>query len=344
VDYFAEEIASQQAALGNKGASGSEDSAGLVRESLSSSQLQETIRRSYGSPSQWSVFPEFIVPTSTYLHGLYFLANARTSSDYERAATSLRRVAEMVPQSEVLARDAHWASTRAQGRPNASTTAEVTGPQVWVLYENGLGPVLREERFDVPLVLYHDNQQLPAYTGIALPQYVSRAPVPGNLVISDAAGNSVRTERIADMGRVFRTEMKERFPGILARALSSAVTKALIQSEAAEQFGTVGLLGSAAFALVTTQADLRGWQALPDHWQAARIERPDTGRLTLNGGDGRHLGSVTVPEQPFTIIYIKEPTASAGATVMIIDLEGNQRATVLEFPVATAAFRASGTN
>ena len=327
VDYFRKEIAEQQAALKSEAQSGNRK-ASMVRSSLGSSSFQSAVDSHYGAPSSWSVFPEFIVPSSTYLHGIYFLANAAGAADYERAATSLGRVAQMSPGSAVLQADADLATNLASG---AQSLAGLP-PQVWIVYENGLGPVLRESRLDVPLLLIHGNQQAPAYFGIALPEYAERSAVPGSIGVVAAFGEVIRTERISDMGKVIRTEMKERFPGVLARAVTSAISKAVLQNEAAEQFGVWGQLFAAALTVATTQADLRSWQALPDHWQAARINRPENGNLTLLDHRGDVLGSLEIPQQPFTLVYVKRPTLQAPATVITMDLQGRTEAAFARFP------------
>lgn len=336
VEYFAQEIADQQEAL-KEGAQDEESNAAFVSESLANEGLHTAIADNYGETSGWSVFPEFIVPSSTYLHGLYFLANAQGHGDYERAATSLKRVSEMNPDSSVLKADAQLALDLSSGKQSLSDL----GPQVWVVYENGLGPVLEETRFDIPLILYHGNQQAPAYFGIALPKYAQRSAVPGSLGVMGVGGKVVQTQQIADMGTVIRTEMKERFPGVLARAVTSAVIKAVIQNEASENFGLAGQLGAAALTAVTTQADLRGWQATPDHWQAVRVGRPESGSLALLDQNGEVLGDVEIPQQPFTLVYVKRPTTLAPATVITMDLAGASEASLARLPVQPKASQVS---
>lgn len=327
VDYFQEEIAEQQAEL-EKEAQNEESQAAMVRNSLQSEQFQTAISEHYGAASSWSVFPEFIVPSSTYLHGMYFLANASGGADYERAATSLKRVAEMTPESAVLRADADLATNLASGKQSMASLP----PQVWVVYENGLGPVLEETRFDVPLLLFQQDHQSLGYFGIALPRYAERAAVPGNIGMVGDTGEVVHTERISDMGTVIRTEMKERFAGVLTRAVTSAVIKAVIQNEAAGRFGALGQLGAAALTAATTRADLRGWQAMPDHWQAARMDRPESGKLTLLDNFGDVLGSVDIPQQPFTLVYVKRPTLLSPATVITMDLQGGAAAGFARLP------------
>ncbi|WP_417502005.1 COG3014 family protein [Marinobacter sp.] len=327
VDFFQKEIAEQQAALKNEARAGGSN-ASMVRNNLNNQGFQAAVANHYGRASDWSVYSDFTVPSSTYLHGLYFLANATGGGDYERAATSLRRVARMSPASPVLQADAALATDLASGMQSLAQLP----PQVWVVYESGLGPVLRESRLDVPLVLTYGNQQVPSYFGIALPVYTDRSAVPGSIGALSASGQIVRTERISDMDKVVRTEMKERFSGILTRAVTSAISKAILQKEAAEQFGPVGQLVAAALTVATTQADLRSWQTLPDHWQAARIERPESGNLLLLDHQGEALGNLTIPQQPFTLVYVKRPTLQAPATVIVMDLQGGAEAAFARLP------------
>ncbi|WP_205598539.1 hypothetical protein [Halomonas sp. NO4] len=312
VETFAKEITAQQEAMAEE----AEAEQQSIQQSLESDALQESIAANYGETSQWSVYPEFIVPSATYLHGLFFLASGETG-DLERAATSLKRVAEMTPGNRALAADAELATALAAGKAKR----EALGDRVWVIYENGLGPVAEETRFDVPLLLFHGNTTSPAYTGIALPRYANRQAVSEPLTLRDGSGETITPEAFSAMGKVIHTEMQARFPAVLGRAVASAAIKALIQTAAAEEMGAVGQLGTALFAAATTQADLRSWQAIPDHWEVARLARPDSGRLTLAAG-GTALGELSLPDWPYTLVYVKRPSAQSPAQVSLIDLQG----------------------
>ena len=71
---------------------------------------------------------------------------------------------------------------------------------------------------------------------------------------------------------------------------------------------------------------------MPDHWQAARIERPENGRLTLLDHHGVELGTLEIPERPFTLVYVKRPTELAPATVITMDLRGEAPAEIARLP------------
>ncbi|MDC0661555.1 COG3014 family protein [Marinobacter sp. SS21] len=322
VDFFADDIREQREALGKQGGG-----AANAARSLSNDETRSAVVRHYGDPAQWRVYPEYMVPVSTYLHGLYFLANGGGPSELERAVTSLQRVSQMVPDNAVLHRDAELAEALAAGRPRQELE-----PLVWVLYENGLGPVLEEVRFEIPLFVSGDHGSQLIITAIALPRYRDRAALPGELVIEGSPDAAVETEALASMGQVIRTEVQARFPGILMRALASAVIKGVMQREAAESLGALGQFGAILYTVSTTQADLRSWQSLPDHWSVARVARPEAGTLSLRDSQSGQLGEFPLPNWPFTLVYVKRPTAATRATVTMLDLQGRHQA--LSYPMA----------
>lgn len=313
VASFADEIAAQQAALKD----GDSAEQASISDSLESDALQQSVAQHYGSTSQWNVYSQFIVPASTYLHGLFFLAS-RDSGDLDKASVSLSRVADMAPGNKALRADAELAEALASGRQSRQRLT----PQVWVLYENGLGPVAKETRFDVPLLLFHGNSSVPAYTGIALPRYSNRTANRDTLAVQ-ADGSPIALEAFSPMSKVIKTEMQSRFPAVLGRAVASAAVKALVQKTAADEMGAVGQLGSALFAATTTRADLRSWQATPAHWEATRFDRPASGALALRTEAGP-LGELTLPDWPYTLVYIKRPSQQGPAQVSLIDLQGEQ--------------------
>jgi len=322
VEFFADDIREQRESLRKQGG----DAANAAR-SLGTDETRSAVVRHYGDPAQWRVYPEYMVPLSTYLHGLYFLANGG-ASELERAVTSLQRVSQMAPHNAVLHQDVQLAEALASGRPRQELE-----PLVWVLYENGLGPVLEEVRFEIPLFVSGEHGAQLIVTAIALPRYRDRAALPGELVLKDSLAGDVETESLASMGQVIRTEVQARFPGILMRALASAVIKGVMQREAAESLGALGQFGAILYTVTTTQADLRSWQSLPDHWSVARVARPDSGTLSLRDSQSGQLGEFPLPNWPYTLVYVKRPTAATPATVTVLDLQGRHQA--LRYPMTT---------
>lgn len=323
VDFFADEIRTERQRVQEDRTNGQ-----TVGRTLESRDMRRTLNESYGDPAAWSVYPEYMVPASTYLHGLFFLAASTGSADTEKAVASLGRVADMAPDNPTVAADADLAEALASGRQSRRQLA----PKVWVMYENGLGPVLEEVRFDIPLPISRHGESQVIFTGIALPRYRDRRPVPGELSVTGDGRAVVVTQPVASMGKVIRTEMQARFSGVLMRAVASAVVKGYIQSEAAETMGALGQFGAILYTVSTTQADLRGWQAMPDHWEMARLDRPANGRITLADSRLGELGEVRLPEWPYTLVYVKRPTSESPATVMILDLQGRNQGQRLTLP------------
>ncbi|WP_200181402.1 COG3014 family protein [Ectothiorhodospira mobilis] len=332
IEHFSDEIQAQRAALQERqeGENSEDPRKASILNSLKSDALQSTVENHYGRFSEWGIYSEFMVPAATYLHGLYFLAS--DSGDLERALQSLKRVAGMEPEHPRLAADVRLAEALARG----SVQRESIEPLVWVIYENGLGPVAREVRFDVPLLLLNREGDDPAYTGIALPRYRERTAVEDGFRIEAPRGEIPPLEPFSPMGKVIRTEMKARFPAVLTRAITSAVLKTTLQDVAAEKLGVLGRYGSAMLSMATTRADLRSWQALPDHWQVTRMPRPSSGQLILANHSGT-LGTLDLPDWPYTLVYIKRPSTLGGIEVDLVDLQGRIPGRHLSFPGSSRA-------
>lgn len=324
VEYYAEQIQAQQEALEKENEKAAE--AQSVAATMESDAAQTVLFEEYGNPSQWAVYPDFINPFVTYLHGLYFLSTAQDGSDIERAVESLSRVEGMIDNS-VVARDRELAEALASGQ----IARDELPQQVWLIYENGTGPQLKESRIDIPIFLFTDGKaNRPTYAGIALPKIATGAPAHQMLRIGTQYDGSIeefgQTELLADMERVLKTEFQQGFNGILGRAIASAVVHLFIQAEASNQAGLLGALAATAFTASTTKADLRIWRALPDHWQVARFESPQEGMISLADAYGQSMADMILPDWPYTLIYVKQPTRFARPAIRVIDLQGRHAA------------------
>ncbi|WP_157809072.1 hypothetical protein [Spiribacter roseus] len=311
--YFRQSIAAQREALEEEAGS---TEAGIVSASLGDADTQRAIRSNYGAPSEWSVYKGFVNPFTTYMHGLFRLATANTSGDYEQAASLLERVAG-VSSNATVAEDVVLANAMAAGRGSASEREGL----VWVVYDNGVGPRLQETRIDLPLAGIGDGSVY--YAGIALPSITEGQPLPR---ITVRAGNGeFRTQELASMKRIMNTEFQARLDGILVRSLTSAVVKVAAQAAAEEEFGAIGGLAAGIASAATTQADLRVWRALPARWETIRFARPASGSITLNGLQPAAI-NVSLPDWPMTMVYVRKTGPNASATVRVVDLSGRSPA------------------
>lgn len=317
--YFADELEAEQRALAQE--EGRREQAQAVQASMRNPNTQQALRQAYGDPNRWAAYPDFVNPFATHLHGLHFMASSASSQDIERAVNSFERVAGMTGNA-VAAADQELAEQIASG----ALQRDALPGLVWVVYENGVGPHLVEDRIDLPLVLITGGQRgTPYYTGIALPRLTGGQSASAAITVSDGADNQVRTGQLAEMERVMNTEFKARFNGILFRSMTSAVVKMYMQAAISEEFGDVGGLLSGIVAAATTQADTRSWRALPNEWQIARLQQPADGVLSVSGLSGGQL-QIKMPDWPMTMVYIKQPSAVATPIVRLIDLSGRNRA------------------
>jgi hypothetical protein len=113
------------------------------------------------------------------------------------------------------------------------------------------------------------------------------------------------------MERVIQTEFNKDFRGILARAIASAVVKAVAQSSLRRQDnGAILAALVAVYSAATTAADVRIWSALPKDFQIARCPIPDDRKLTINPPGGAPF-EINVPTCTNAIVYIKIITAGS---------------------------------
>jgi hypothetical protein len=176
---------------------------------------------------------------------------------------------------------------------NGKTRLENT---VWVIFENGLGPVKEEFRIDLPLFIATSKVK---YVGIALPKLEFRNQAfPYLLINSD--DKEYMTLPVADMDRVVQTEFSKDYPGILIRAIISATAKAVAQYALEEQGSNAASIASFA----STAADVRIWTALPKDFQVARFPKPKTGKLKITPPGSFPL-DIDIPQCNNAVVYIR---------------------------------------
>jgi hypothetical protein len=320
VEFYAEEIKEQKESLAEE--EEKQQEAQSVEATLEADATQQTLNEVYGNVSEWNVYPDFINPFVTYLHGLFFLASDQDAGDVERARVSLDRVAEMT-RNPAAQSDAQLAAQLSSGEIERTEL----GNLIWVVYENGQGPTLDEKRFDLPLFLVTQGEaNKPTYAAIALPEIESGSAAHDELYLNVGGEDLEATTHLSSMERVVRTEFKEKFTGVLTRSIASAILNMALQAEASNQAGLLGAVAATAFTAATTEADLRIWRAMPHSWQVARIARPDEGVIGIRAGSAQNLASFEAPEWPYTLVYIKQPSVSAEPVIKIIDLQGKNPA------------------
>jgi hypothetical protein len=285
-EHFNEEIRKLETDLEKQKQKNNND----VKAMLDGPNVTGRIASYYPNLDQFKPYPDFVNPFTTYLAGLFF----NLEGDYEKASYLFKESYGMVPENDYIAKDLLLADDAASGKAKPQNL-------VWVVFENGLGPVKEEIRIDLPLFLATNEVY---YAGVALPRLQTRSIAYPFLEIS-TAGGQFRTKQIADMERVIQTEFKKDFRGILARAIASAVVKAVAQAALRRQDnGKILAVLVAVYSAATTAADVRIWSALPKDFQIARFPIPDDRKMTINPPGGAPF-EIDVPTCTNAIVYIK---------------------------------------
>jgi hypothetical protein len=251
----------------------------------------------YPNLDQFQPYPDFVNPFTTYLAALFF----NLAGDHQKAGYLFKESYGMVPDNDYIAQDLLLTDDCISGKAKIENL-------VWVIFENGLGPVKEEVRIDLPLFLATNRVY---YTGIALPRLKSRSIAYPCLAIHTDAG-VYQTKLVADMERVIQTEFKKDFRGILARAIASAVVKAAAQY-AVHDNDNYGLATAllAIYNVATTAADVRIWSALPKDFQIARCTIPNDRKLKIIPAGGTPF-EINIPSCNNAVVYIK--IVSAGVS------------------------------
>ncbi len=277
-----------------------------VKQNVENPKVQELINSRYPGLHEFEAYPDFVNPFTTYIAGVYF----NLIGDHSKAVTLLKESYGMVGDNKYIAEDLAVTEQILDGQGELKDT-------VWVIFENGMGPVKEEFRVDIPLSLADDKVK---YVGIALPQLAFRERAYPNLSIR-AAGQTHNTQIVANMDRIVQTEFNKDFKGILTRAIISATAKAVAQYALADQNNSEGNLASlivAAYSFATTAADVRIWTTLPKDFQVARFPMPADRSITV---EFPGAGPLEVEIHPCrnALVYIRIPFAQAKAVVDIME-------------------------
>lgn len=287
-ETFAEEIAKTREQLEKR--QGKEGS--LAKKSAENPEVQKLIAQRYPGLNAFEAYPDFVNPFTTYMAGVFF----NLIGDPTKAVTFLKESAGMVKENEYIAEDLALTEKILDGQAVLKDT-------VWVVFENGLGPVKEEFRIDLPLFVATDEVK---YVGIALPQLQFRQQACLNLSIK-AGGQTYTTQMVANMDRVIQTEFKKDFQGILTRAIISATAKAVAQYATQKNEDSSAQLASilvAAYSYATTAADVRIWTTLPKNFQAARFTIPKDRHITITPA-GFEPFEVEIPACKNALVYIR---------------------------------------
>jgi len=269
-----------------------------LKENIEDPQVKQLISQTYPGLDAFEAYPDFVNPFTTYLAGVYF----NLVGDHSKSIDLLKEAYGMVQNNNYIAEDLAVTEKILNGDAKLNGT-------VWVIFENGLGPVKEEFRVDLPLFIATSKVK---YAGIALPKLVSREQAYPYLSVK-AGDKEYGTQLVADMDRVVQTEFNKDFKIILTKAIISATAKAIAQYALEEQDSSAGSLASivmAAYSFATTAADVRIWSVLPKNFQVARFGMPNDKRISIIPPGGV-VFDVQIPDCNNAIVYLKIPFKEA---------------------------------
>jgi hypothetical protein len=301
-ELFESEIASQRQKLEERGQGGADMGAAL-RTATADASVQQQL----AELGRYSGYEPFVNPFATFMHGIFFTYAGETSSDREKGLQSLRRVRDMAGPGAGLEEE-----ISAAGRGSRPA------PRVWVVLENGGSATFRQNNITFPVPVKTRSGTIASAVTVALPQFVPGQQA-ARMIYASGAGGPVATRRMADFDAVMASEFRRRYPTIIGTAVVEAVLKTAMQ-QVAGQTGNGALMLLAAVASNISTTDTRSWTALPHEFQFAGMVPPSSGKLTLQGEGGAPIGSVDVPVDAPSIVYIKMQRAGARPEVQVIRL------------------------
>ena len=276
-----------------------------VKKNVDNPQINNLINDKYPGLYEFEAYPDFVNPFTTYIAGVFF----DLIGDYSKAVTFLKESYGMVKDNEYIARDLAVTEKVLDGQAELKDT-------VWVVFENGLGPVKEEFRIDIPLFIASDQVK---YFGIALPMLKFREQAYPYLSIK-ADSKNYNTQMVANMDRVVQTEFSKDFKGILTRAIISATAKVAAQYALNKKNDSstklVSLLAT-AYSYATTAADVRIWTTLPKNFQVARLPIPPDRKITIEPPGGVSF-PVEIPACKNALVYVRIPLKQSNQVLDLI--------------------------
>ena len=281
-----------------------------VKDNVDNPEIQKLIEEKYSNLFNFKAYPDFVNPFSTYIAGVFF----DLIGDYSKATGLLKQSYGMVSDNDYIGEDFALTEQVLDGKKEFKN-------MVWVVFENGMGPVKEEIRIDIPLFINKPRNKKAdfKYFGIALPKLVFRDEAFPYLTV-EGGGKNCKTQVVANMDTVIQTEFKKDFKGILTRAIISATSKVVAQYALSKQGNGKTQLASllvAAYSFATTAADVRIWTTLPKDFQVARLDIPEDRTITISPPGGPSF-KVEIPSCNNSLVYVKIPFRQAKPVYDII--------------------------
>lgn len=281
IEYYQEELKRKQGEI--------RQNKNQAQKTLENKRVKSTIDNYYSNLEDYKAYPDFINPFTTYMAGLFFMLQR----DYRKAEDLLKESYAMNRKNSFIKSDLLLNRSFLRGRGSKKK-------YVWVIFENGASPYKKERIFNLPVFTFSKNIGV---VGIALPNVKSGRDAFSYLSLKNGS-KVVKSKVVADMNSVIKTEFKKDKPYIIARAITNAISKAVIQKQAGDKGGLLGALAGAVYAVATNRADTRVWNSLPNRYEVAKIELKSQ-YLDILSPNGVKLKSLILPKDRNSIVFVK---------------------------------------
>lgn len=209
--------------------------------------------------------------------------------------------------------------------------------KVIILYEDGIGPNLKEFRIDLPLFIVTSKV---TYTGIALPQFVPGTAAFGGLKVGSGASQQ-ETATLSDLNELAGLEFDAGYKGTVAKAVISTTIKTAAQAVINHQIdqqnvdpfiGALLKLGTGAAQYALTKADVRAWANLPNTIQMVVVDRPASGTLVLTGLRGQPIAEAALEKDVNSLVLVKASGTLGSPAVYVQALPAEEAVAPLAGP------------
>lgn len=245
-------------------------------------------------PASAQAYADFANPFTTFLSGLIYLAD----QDPARAEVDFRILASLPLPNTFAQKEFERLQQHLGGEPTPEQS------RVFVIFENGLGPIKQEMRVDLILPNL-------GYTGFAFPQIVSQpSPVRALGISLPGSSDLLLTQQIASMDQIIATEFQLRMPAMVLRTITSVVAKEVAAKKLTDELGGLGLILGSLYKAVVNRADTRAWRTLGKEFQIGALDFPDQGELTFSlrtrdSSEPIRPQTVTLPEGNLIVVLVQ---------------------------------------
>ncbi len=281
-----------------------------IQKAQNDPKLQSQLLAVTSNLNTVKVYADYVNPFTSYLDGLYFMANAANKDDLGRAQFSFKQVSSFAPDNDYVKQDMATVDDLLNNKP--------LPPITYVIFETGCAPERGQIRVDIPIIISKVS-----YVGAAFPTLKLQGNYTPSLIVSSSETNET-TALVASMDSIVALDFKNELPVVITKTVAATVIKAVAAyaiNDAARQSGgnnvalgnnIAGLItqiGTAVYQIVVNIADERTWTTLPKEFQVARIATPPDRKIDLTTPNGIKT-SLTIGDGTVNVVYVKSVNAA----------------------------------